>query len=164
MSRDFSLWERLSRLARHRLVVPIKRSPHPPEHTARAVMFGVFWAMTPLVGVQMYLVFFTWLACRRSEKLNFSLIIGLAWTWISNVFTMWPLYYVFYVTGKFLLGRLDTASGYEGFVVSEVNPEFQNFQELRMDALLWANNGIDTAFFGIPDSRDIRGKHSEAAR
>lgn len=116
MSRKFSFWERLSRVARHRLVVPIKRSPHPPEHTARAVMFGVFWALTPLVGVQMYLVFFTWLACRRSERLNFSLIIALAWTWISNVFTMWPLYYVFYVTGKLLLGRLETASGYQGFV------------------------------------------------
>lgn len=116
MARNLSFWQRLARLAHHRLVVPIKRSPHPPEHTARAVMVGLFWAMTPLIGIQMYLVFLTWLVARRSQKLEFGLIISLAWTWVTNVFTMWPIYYVFYVTGRLLLGSPDEMPGYESFI------------------------------------------------
>jgi uncharacterized protein (DUF2062 family) len=114
--RNFSVWQRLQRLARHRLVVPIQRSPHPPEHTARAVMVGLFWAMTPLIGVQMYLVFFTWLIARRSPKMEFGLIISLAWTWVTNVFTMWPIYYAFYITGRVLLGQPDEMPGYDSFI------------------------------------------------
>ncbi len=79
-------------------------------------MVGLFWAMTPLVGVQMYLVFFTWLIVRRSPRLEFALIIGLAWTWVTNVFTMWPIYYAFFITGRILLGQPDEMPGYESFV------------------------------------------------
>ncbi len=116
MARNFSFWQRVQRLAHHKLVIPIKRSPHPPEHTARAVMVGLFWAMTPLIGVQMYLVFMTWLIARRSPKFEFGLIIGMAWTWVTNVFTMWPIYYVFYITGRVLLGEPDHIPGYENFI------------------------------------------------
>ena len=97
-------------------MVPLKRSRHSPEHSARAVAVGLFWAFTPLVGVQMYLVFLTWLIARRSPRLEFGLIIGLAWTWVTNVFTMWPVYYAFFVTGQFLLWRREGTNGYEGFV------------------------------------------------
>ncbi len=76
----------------------------------------MFWAFTPLVGVQMYLVFLTWLATRRNPRLEFGLFIALAWTWVTNVFTIWPVYYAFYVTGQTLLGRFDTATEYESFV------------------------------------------------
>lgn len=79
-------------------------------------MVGLFWAMTPLVGVQMYLVFMTWLIARRSPKLEFGLIIGMAWTWVTNVFTMWPIYYAFYITGRVLLGEHDEIPGYENFI------------------------------------------------
>ncbi len=116
MARNFSIWQQIYRLAHHKLVVPIKRSTHPPEHTARAVMVGLFWAMTPLIGVQMYLVFMTWLVARRSPKLEFGLFIGMAWTWVTNVFTMWPIYYVFYITGRVLSGTHDEIPGYENFI------------------------------------------------
>jgi len=116
VARDFSFLQRMYRLVQHKLVIPIKRSPHPPEHAARAVAVGLFWAMTPLIGIQMYLVFLTWLVARRRPNWEFGLIIGMAWTWVSNVFTMWPLYYAFYITGRVLLGEQNEIPGYENFI------------------------------------------------
>ena len=130
--RKFSFWERLSRLVHLRLVIPLKRSRHSPEHSARGVAVGLFWAFTPLVGIQMYLVFLTWLVARRYPRFEFGLIIGLAWTWVTNVFTIWPVYYAFYFTGQILLGREKGAAGYEGFVT-------------KWESVLAATNGfIDT--------------------
>jgi uncharacterized protein (DUF2062 family) len=114
--RQFSLMQRVSRLLHFKLIVPLKRSPHPPEYTARAVMVGLFWAFTPLVGVQMYLVLMTWLVARRSNRFDFNLLIAAAWTWVTNIFTMWPTYYVFYLTGKALTGQIHAARGYQHFI------------------------------------------------
>ena len=116
--RKRGVWNRLLRLTRYRLVIPILRSKHPPEYTARGVMVGLAWAMTPLVGIQMYLVFMTWLATRKLFNWDFSLIVGLAWTWVTNVFTMLPCYYVFYLTGQLMLGNWDDISGYNSFVAA----------------------------------------------
>lgn len=116
MRRQFSLMQRLSRLLHFKLIIPLKRSPHPPEYTARAVGIGLFWAFTPLIGIQMYLVLMTWLVARRSPRFDFNLLIGAGWTWVTNIFTMWPTYYLFYLTGKLFMGELGGARGYERFV------------------------------------------------
>ena len=100
------------RLLRLRLIIPILRSPHPPEHTARGVAIGTMWAMTPLVGIQMWLVSMTWIFYKKVLKKSFSLPLGLAFTWLTNVFTMVPMYYIFYVTGQLMLGHWDSISGY----------------------------------------------------
>lgn len=107
---------RLKRNMRYRLVIPIQRSVHPPEHTARGVAVGLAWGLTPTVGVQMVFVFFCWLLARRLAKWDFSLIIALAWTWTTNVITLFPCYYLFYMTGQVLLGRFDDLSGYGEFM------------------------------------------------
>jgi uncharacterized protein (DUF2062 family) len=107
--------KKLNRLVHFRLVIPLMRSPHTPEYTARGVMVGLFWAFTPLIGVQMYLVFLSWLIARRKPAWDFNLLVGLAWTWVTNVFTLIPTYYLFYVTGQILLGRTDTITGYDHF-------------------------------------------------
>ncbi|MBI2584874.1 MAG: DUF2062 domain-containing protein [Rhodospirillales bacterium] len=114
--RKRGVWNGLARLTRFRLVIPILRSKHPPEYTARGVLVGMAWALTPLVGIQMYLVFMTWLITRKLFNWDFSLIVGLAWTWTTNVFTMLPTYYVFYLTGQVLLGNWNDISGYNSFV------------------------------------------------
>lgn len=116
MRRRFSWWERVSRLIQHRLIVPLKRSPHPPEHSARGVGVGIFWAFTPVIGIQMYIVFACWLLTRRSDRFRFNLIIALAWTWVTNVFTMLPTFYVFYITGQILTFSGDIDLGYGSFV------------------------------------------------
>jgi len=115
-SRRFSWWRQGARLARYRLIIPLLRSRHPPEHTARGVMVGVMWAMTPLVGIQMVCVVLTWVAATRVFSWHFNLVLGLAWTWITNVFTILPFYYAFYVTGQLMLGHWDDLSGYDSFV------------------------------------------------
>lgn len=114
--RKTGMWNRLARATRLRLIVPILRSKHPPEYTARGVLVGMAWAMTPLVGIQMYCVFMTWLIARKVFKWDSSLIVGLAWTWVTNVFTMLPAYYVFYLTGQVMLGDWNDISGYKSFV------------------------------------------------
>ncbi len=107
---------RFGRWLRYRFVVPIKRSRHPPQYTARSVAAGLFWAMTPTVGIQMMFVLAHWLAVRRfAPRWDFNLIHAMAWTWVTNFATVLPAYYAFYVTGQVVLGRWDDLTGYEGF-------------------------------------------------
>lgn len=108
-------WERFQRLVRYRLGIPLLRSQHTPEHTARGVAVGMVWAMTPFFGLQMAMTFVTWTLARYLFGWNFSLIAGLAWTWTTNAFTVLPAFYLFYVTGQVMLGRFDDITGYHAF-------------------------------------------------
>lgn len=110
-----SWFDRMARLCRYKLVIPIKRSTHSPEHTARGVMVGLMWGLTPTVGAQMVFCLFTWMIAKRFTKWDFSLIISLAWTWTTNVITLVPAYYLFFITGQMMLGRFDDLSGYGEF-------------------------------------------------
>lgn len=104
------------RAIRFRLIVPIMRSRHSPEHTARGVMVGLVCACLPSPVGQMGIALAVWVIARRVFKWDFSLIQGLAWTWTTNVFTALPCYYVFFLTGQVLLGRWDDLSGYQSFI------------------------------------------------
>lgn len=116
LRRQRGFLKRLRRLLRYRLVVPILRGKHPPEYTARGVFFGLLAAMTPTVGVQMPIVFIIWTLVRLLRPAwDFNLVVGLAWTWVTNIFTVPPVYYVFLVTGRLMLGHWDTVSGYGEF-------------------------------------------------
>ena len=64
---------------------------------SRAVLIGLFIAFIPM-PMQMALV----LAMMPFVKFNVP--IGLAMCWLSNPFTMPPMYYMEYMTGSFLLG------------------------------------------------------------
>ena len=123
-------FQKLCGLLRLKLVIPMLRSQTPPEFTARGALVGMAWAMTPLVGIQMYLVFMTWAGAKRIFKWDFSLPVGLAWTWVSNVFTMFPLYYVFYLTGKLMTGTFAARTTYGAFVGL--------WKEAFADAGVWA--------------------------
>lgn len=95
----------LSRMIRYRLHIPMKRSIHSPNFIARGVMVGTVWACTPLFGLHMLGAFLTWLVTNKLFRWNFSLVNALAWTWTTNVFTVIPCYYLFYLTGQLMLGR-----------------------------------------------------------
>lgn len=116
--RPSGLWHRLARAVRFRLVVPMLRSRHSPEHTARGVMVGLVCACLPSPVGQMIIAFSVWVVARRLFKWDFSLIQGIAWTWTTNVFTAVPVFYVFFLTGQILLGRWDDLSGYATFVAT----------------------------------------------
>lgn len=100
--------ERVGRLLRLRLVIPILRGRHAPDYTARGVFWGLLAAMTPTVGIQMPIVAAIWLIARKIDRRHdFNLVVALAWTWVSNVFTLAPIYYAFLVTGRLMLGHWD---------------------------------------------------------
>ncbi len=113
--RDGGWISRTKRMIRYRLHIPMIRSPHSPEFTARGVMIGTIWALIPIFGLQMAAVLLTWLVLEKWLNWEFSLVNGLAWTWTTNILTIIPTYYVFYVTGQFMLGRFDDISGYSSF-------------------------------------------------
>ncbi len=109
-------FDRLKRTVRYRLVTPLQRSRHPPGYVARGVSAGLFWAMTPTIGIQMPMVLLHWLIVRKIDRWDFNLIHAWAWTWVTNFATMIPVYYAFYVTGQLFLGNWDDLTGYYGFL------------------------------------------------
>jgi len=107
---------RFARLLRARLIVPTLRGVHTPEHTARAVGIGLAVALTPTSGIQMSAVVGIWLMLRKLKPAwDFNLLVALAWTWVTNPVTIPPLYYLYIVTGRVLLGRWEKLRGYETF-------------------------------------------------
>ncbi len=114
-AKGLPMWTRFRRLLRYRLIVPIRRSYHAPPFAARGVAVGLFWGLAPFVGLQIVLVLATWFLLRPVSRLNFSLVLGVAWTWISNAFTTIPMLYVYYVTGQLMFGHWDRISGYDTF-------------------------------------------------
>lgn len=116
MRRHRGFLNRLRRQLRYRLVIPLLRGKHPPEYTARGVLFGLLAAMTPTVGIQMPIVFIMWVCVRLLRpSWDFNLVVGLAWTWVTNIATVPPVYYVFLLTGRLLTGHFDGLTGYDTF-------------------------------------------------
>jgi uncharacterized protein (DUF2062 family) len=91
------------------------RSPHSAEHTARGVANGVFWGLTPTIGLQTLEITATWLVARKLLGKDSSLLQAYIWVWVNNPLTVLPMYYAFYVTGAWLTGQADQAAGYATF-------------------------------------------------
>jgi uncharacterized protein len=110
------MFRSLIRLCRYRLIIPILRGKNPPIHTARGVLVGLICAMTPLVGVQMAMVAAVWAVQRMAApEWRFNVVIAMGWTWITNIFTLPPIYYLFLVTGRLMLGRWEESLGFGDF-------------------------------------------------
>ncbi len=141
---------RLTRKLRRRLIAPMFSSRKPPEYGARGVLFGIFFAFTPLVGVQIAILLGLWTLVRTlAPKYDFNLIVAIAWVWVTNVFTVPPIYFGFIVTGQMMLGRWDEPIGYGAYTsrldaTLAMHPaaEWYELIWLRMDSLLDA--------FGLP--------------
>ncbi len=107
---------RIKRKLRRRLIAPMFSSRKSPEYAARGVLFGVFFAFTPLVGVQIAILIGIWTAVRAfAPRYDFNLIVAIAWVWVTNVFTVPPIYFGFIVTGQMMLGRWDEPIGYSAY-------------------------------------------------
>jgi uncharacterized protein (DUF2062 family) len=108
--------KRLLLALRQKLLHPLLRSRHPPEYTARGVLIGLTIALTPTVGIQMPAVLAVWLFVRHvARRWDFNLVVALAWCWVTNIATAPPLYYLYIVTGRILLGHWDEFQGYDRF-------------------------------------------------
>lgn len=137
----------LMRMLRYRLHIPMIRSPHPPEYTARGVMMGMIWAFIPLFGIQMGGVLLTWTIAARLLKWEFALIPALAFIWITNIFTIVPTYYVYYVTGQAMMGHWSDIAGYEAFAAlfARTAPPDAGFFEA-----VWAWFQTLLTYWGVP--------------
>ena len=82
-----------------KVIVPMRRSHKNPTYLVRSNAIGMGLAFAPFPG-QVPVVLALWILLRRS-KYRFSLAISVAWTFISNVFTNLPLFYLYYLTGAF---------------------------------------------------------------
>jgi uncharacterized protein (DUF2062 family) len=105
----------MRRMVRYRLVIPVFRSAQSPEYTARGVANGVFWGLTPTVGLQTLEILGTWSVARLLGR-DSSLLQAMIWVWVNNPVTMIPMYYGFYLTGLWLVGQGGTGEGYGAFV------------------------------------------------
>jgi len=137
----------LGRLIRYRLHIPMLRSTHPPEHTARGVMMGLIWAFVPLFGIQMGGVLVTWMIASRFVGWQFALIPAIAFTWVTNILTIVPVYYVYYITGQVMLGHWSDFAGYEAFAALFANsaPAGAGFFEA-----IWAWIETLLTYWGLP--------------
>lgn len=64
----------------------------------RGVFVGLFWGFIPM-PMQMLAVVAT------TPFIRFNVPISIAMVWLSNPFTMPPMYYIEYLTGNFILGH-----------------------------------------------------------
>ena len=105
---------KLENIIKEKFINPVLHSTAPVPEVSLGVAVGVFLGLTPTVGVQMYLVAMVWTIYRFLFKKRFSLPVGVAMVWISNPLTMVPLYYLFLVTGYWLMDTKSVLS-YELF-------------------------------------------------
>ena len=96
--------KKIKSLFHKKLIRPIIESDGSIYEVSLGVAIGIFFALTPTVGIQMYSVVLIWAICRYIFKINFKLSVALAMVWISNPITMIPLYYIFLVSGYLVLG------------------------------------------------------------
>jgi uncharacterized protein (DUF2062 family) len=85
-----------------RIIKPLKEAHSPREEIALGAAIGMFWALNPLVGIQMYLTTANWLIFKLF-KIRFHLPIAIAMVWITNPLTVPFFYYAFYITGIYFL-------------------------------------------------------------
>ncbi len=137
----------LARLIRYRLHIPVLRSSHPPEHTARGVMMGLIWAFVPLFGIQMAGVLLSWTIASRMTGWPFALIPAVAFTWVTNILTIVPVYYVYYITGQLMLGHWNDIAGYDAFAAlfASTAPADAGFFEA-----IWAWFQALLTYWGVP--------------
>ncbi len=96
------MWTKTKQVIDRKIISHFRGAHNPQGELALASAVGLFWALTPLVGLQMTLVFLNWLLF-RFIRLPFHLPIALAWVWISNPLTLGPFYYAFYIIGYWFI-------------------------------------------------------------
>ena len=98
-----------------RVLVPLRRSRHARSYHAGGAAVGLAIAFTPTVGVQLPLVTGAWLFSRFVLRRRFNLVLAAAVTWTTNVATVLPVYTLFYLTGRWMLGADGCAAALDAF-------------------------------------------------
>ncbi len=90
-----SMYRRISFFVVHHIL----HTDDTPSRIARGVAIGMFIAWLPLIGLQMLLVLGLSFIFRANK------LVGLPIVWISNPFTLGPVYYPSYLLGSAMLKR-----------------------------------------------------------
>lgn len=64
----------------------------------RGIWIGLFWAFIPMPMQMLAVIALT-------PFVRFNVPVAIAMVWLSNPFTMPPMYYIEYLTGNFILGK-----------------------------------------------------------
>jgi uncharacterized protein len=136
--RKRTLYERLRRLVYYQMIVPLMRTRHSREYTARGVALGFAIGITPTAGLQLISCALIWIVAKKIFKWDFNVILAMAWTWNSNTFTIPPIYFICYVTGQLLLGHWNDLVGYQVFA--------QKFDDIFAIDLDWSSLGEVLSF------------------
>ncbi len=123
----------------------IRLEGHPADYRARSVGIGVAAALSPTIGFQIPLLLGIWAVLHR--RWNFSIPVGIAFVMLTNALTAPPLYYLYVLTGRAMMGRFEEMRG------------FQRFNQRLSDAIStdasWWQTAVETvqnvwAAFGVP--------------
>ena len=68
------------------------------KSVSRGVLVGLFWGFIPMPMQMLGVMAIT-------PFLRFNVPVAISMVWLSNPFTMPPMYYMEYLTGNFILGR-----------------------------------------------------------
>lgn len=134
-----------------RLVLPFLQSSAPLPQVAWGASVGTFVALTPTMGVQMWIVTILWVVSRYLLRLRFNLPVAMSLVWISNPVTFIPLYYLFLVTGDWALRLQGVATlpvGFAGF--RDALQALERGAELSFLEKLWEGLVLLIMEFGWP--------------
>ena len=115
-------------------IVPLLKAKDSPERLALGAAIGVFVGLTPTVGVQMAMV----ILIAAIPKLKFNVPLACAMVWISNPFTMIPLYYGMYWLGVLLMSRREMHFD-----------QFQTTVQALIDSIKNGTSLLDSAWQGL---------------
>ena len=120
----------LKQVLNEKLVQPFLKAKATRHEIALGGAIGMFWALNPLVGIQMMLVMANWIVF-KAIGIRFSSPIGVAMVWLTNPVTMPFFYYGFYYSGVYAL----TIFGNEINLVNFESFKFVLVASLEMDTL-----------------------------
>ena len=132
----------------NKLTNPIKHSKAAPRYFARASFFGLLIGLTPTVGIQIPFLIVFWGVVRRFlPKYDFSIMLATAWTLLTSAATLPFFYYLFIITGRFMLGGNGEVS-----VFSEIQKKFEvmSSQEFSILERFYAYSLSLLEYFGLP--------------
>ena len=137
------------RLLHYRLIVPIKRDKNNAVPVARGIGLGLAVSFTPTLGAQMLIVAILWVFQKRFfPEWRFNMLVAMAWTWVTNIFTAPFFYYFFFLTGSLLMGNgMGLAVGFDQFSAS-LNVSFS--EQLSWYQSLWLRTTYLFRTWGIP--------------
>ncbi len=125
-----SFLQKTRHIVRQKIIDPIFKSQSPVKEVSWGVAVGMFFGLTPTMGIQMYIVTGIWLILRFFPKGSFNLPVACAMVWISNPLTVIPMYYVFFVTGDLLLHGTSQAGSFVWFrsKIEQIQEDFQGIE------------------------------------